>query len=72
VYIPTSMLIPLHEERVRDIDRRAFHAHLRSPEPGQARSSRAWPSPTRALAALSGRSHARARSAGLATARAHS
>jgi hypothetical protein len=67
VYIPSLMLIALHEERVRDFDRRAAHADLRSPQAG-----RAQPWPTRALAAASGRSHAGARTAGLATARARS
>ena len=72
MYFPSSMLMALHEERVRDFNRRAFHADLPSLEPGQARSSRARPWPTRAFAALGRRSHAGARRAGLATARAHS
>jgi hypothetical protein len=72
VYYPSLMLMALAEERVRDFDRRAFHADLRSLEPGRARSSRAAAWPTRAFAALIGRSHAGARRAGLATARAHS
>ena len=72
MYFPSSMLMALHEERVRDFDRRAFHADLRSLAPGQARSSRARPWPTRAFAALSGRSPAAARRTGLATARAQS
>jgi hypothetical protein len=72
VYFPSSMLMALHEEQVRDFDRRAFHGDLPSPEPGQARGSRARPWPARALAALSGRSPAGARRAGLATGRARS
>jgi hypothetical protein len=72
VYFPSSMLMALHEDRVRDLDRRAFHADLGSPEPGQARSSRSRPWPTRAFAALSGRSHGGARQAGLAAVRARS
>jgi hypothetical protein len=72
VYFPSWMLMALHEERLRDFDRRAFHADLPSLEPGQARSSRARPWPARAFAVLSGRSHASARRAGLATARARS
>jgi hypothetical protein len=75
MYVPNLMLMALHEERVRDFDRRAFHARLHSQEVGQARSSRARPWPARAfaaLAALSGRSHAGARRGGLAAVRAHS
>jgi len=72
VYVPSSMLMALHEERVRGFDRRAFHADLPLLEPGQARSSRARPWPTRAFAALSGRSPASARRAALTAARAHS
>lgn len=72
MYFPSSILMALDEERVRAFDRRAFHAGLGSLEPGQARSSRARPWPTRAFAALSGRSHAGARRPGLATARTHS
>jgi hypothetical protein len=71
VYFPSSMLMALHEERVRGFDRRAFHADLGSLEPGEARGSRARPWSARAFAALSGRSHAGARRPGLATARAH-
>jgi hypothetical protein len=67
VYFPNSMLMALHEEQVRDFDRRAFRANLRSLKPGQARSWRA-----RASAAMSGRSHAVARRAELAPARGHS
>jgi hypothetical protein len=71
MYIPSLTLMALHEERVRGFDRRAFHADLRSLAPGQAQSrTRLWP--TRALAALNSRSHAGARWAGLAPARAHS
>jgi hypothetical protein len=72
VYIPTSMLMALHEDRVRDADRRAFHADLRRLAAGRAQSSRARPWLARALAAMSGRSHAGARRAGLAAVRAHS
>jgi hypothetical protein len=67
VYFPSLMLMPLHEERVRGFDRRAFHA-----DPGSLAPGRARPWPIRALAALSGRSHAGVRRAGLAVARAHS
>jgi hypothetical protein len=70
VYVPSSMLMALHEERVRGFGRRAFHAGPGSPEP--ARSSRARQWPTRAFAALSGRSHPGVRRAGLAAARARS
>jgi hypothetical protein len=72
VFIPTLMLMALHEERVRDLDRQAFHADLRSPESGHARSSLARPWPSRVVAALSARAHAGPRRAGLATARAQS
>jgi hypothetical protein len=72
VYFPSLMLTALDEERVRDFDRRAFHADLRSLESGRGRSSQARTWPTRAFAALSGRSHAGARRAGLAAAGARS
>jgi hypothetical protein len=72
VYPPSSMLMALHEEQVRGFDRRAVRAHPSSLEPGPARSSRLRPWPARAFAALSGRSHAGARGAGLAAARAGS
>jgi hypothetical protein len=72
VYIPTSVLMALHEERIRGRGRRAFHPDLRSLEPGRAPSSRTRPWPARAFAALSGRSHPGARRAGLAAARVHS
>jgi hypothetical protein len=72
VYFPSLMLMALHEERVRGFDRRAFHADLRWLEPGRPRSSRARRWPARAIAALSGRSRADARQAGLVAARAHS
>jgi nucleoid-associated protein YgaU len=72
VYIPSLMLMALHEEPGRDYDRRAAHAGLRSPRAGRARSGQARPWPARAFAATSGRSHAGARTAGLATARARS
>jgi hypothetical protein len=62
VYYPSSMLMALADERVRDVDRRAFHAGLRSLEPGRVRSSRAPAWPARAFAALSGRPTARAHS----------
>jgi hypothetical protein len=72
VYIPSLMLMTLHEERVRDFDRRAAHADTRPPQALPARSSQPRPWPARAFAAASGRSRAGARTAGLATARARS
>lgn len=72
MYFPSSMLMALHEERVRGFDQRAFRTDLRSLEPGKARGSRVRPWPTRAFAVLAGRSQAGARSAGLAAARARS
>jgi hypothetical protein len=70
MYYPSLMLMALHEERVCGFDRRAFQADLRLLEPGWARRNRAAAWPTWALAALSGRSRAAARRAGLASARA--
>jgi hypothetical protein len=72
MYYPSLMLMPLAEERVPASGRRAFHADLRSPEPGRTRGTRRRPWPARAYAALSGRTPAGRRRAGLATARAHS
>jgi hypothetical protein len=73
VYFPSLMLMALHEERVRDFDRRASRANLRSLKPGQARSGQARSWRARASAAMSGRSHAAAaRRAELAPARGHS
>jgi hypothetical protein len=72
VYVPTSMLMALHEDQVRGLDQRAFRADPPSSEPGWARSSRARPWPARALAAVSGRSRIGARRAGLVAARADS
>lgn len=72
MYYPSLILMPLAEERVPGSGRRALHADLRSLEPGRTRSTRPRPWPTRAYAALSGRSPAGPRRAGLATTRAHS
>jgi hypothetical protein len=67
VCYPSLMLMALAEERVRDLDRRASRAGLRSLQPGRTR-----PWLTAALAGLIGRSHAGARRTGLAAARARS
>jgi hypothetical protein len=72
VYFQGSMLMALHEERVRGANPRAFRRDAGSLAPGQAAGSRVRPWPARTIAALSRRSHAAARGAGLATAGARS
>jgi hypothetical protein len=67
VCYPSLMLMALAEERVRDLDRQASRAGLRSLEPGRTR-----PWPIAAFAALTGRPRAGARRTGLAAARARS
>jgi hypothetical protein len=68
VYIPSMMLMALHEDRLRDLERRALNVARRSRQPGRARSPRIRSWAIRSRTALRARCASGAASAGAAAA----
>jgi hypothetical protein len=62
VYFPSVMLMALHEDRIRDVERRAVHPARRWLGRGRARRRRALSAGTRAGAGQAGLAAAGARS----------